>query len=264
MDTALHDAHAASLARWRAPFAGFASGHDPRTSDQALLGLTYGSLVHAARYDWSNAGRRLIDKTYVDMLWHVQQLTNLRAVRPEQVSAALDAFIGDAVQAQWHELAQLSPRQAFDLAADWVHQLAGRCFGSIQSELAASRLAFYLFPMLPLFNLSSGHIIALRRLGYPPEAPGYHGFADAAMSAYDAHKPVLLTFPAPPVDTTTQRHDLVSALLRETDWWPRRVFDQALRATVLEADGLNDPVFTCDDAGKPWRARETDSAPVDR
>ena len=82
---ALEAAHARALDRWARPFPGFTSGHDPRTSDQGLLTCLYGSLEHAARHEWLNAGRRLIDKTYLGMLWHVQDLTDLRGVRAEQI-----------------------------------------------------------------------------------------------------------------------------------------------------------------------------------
>ena len=84
----LEQAHSATLRRWQAPFPGFTSGQDPRTSDNALLVLTYGGLDQAARHAWLNAGRRLIDKTYVEILRHVQGLTCMRTWRAVPIAAA--------------------------------------------------------------------------------------------------------------------------------------------------------------------------------
>jgi len=120
-DLPIKAAHAVALARWETPFPGFASGHDPRTSDNALLTLLYGGLVHAADHDWLNAGRRLIDKTYIDMLWHVQDLTNMRAIRPEQIAAALAD--GPSPGETWSNGAPAETRvaleQAFRADEDW-------------------------------------------------------------------------------------------------------------------------------------------------
>ena len=93
--------------RWQSPFPGFTSGSDIRTSDNALLVHLYGGLEHAANNDWLNAGRRLIDKTYVDMLWHVQNLLPLRACKPESVAASLDTFITEEIKPAWPGLYQL-------------------------------------------------------------------------------------------------------------------------------------------------------------
>ena len=177
---ALDQACSAALLRWQAPWTGFASGRDPRSSDNALLVLTYGGLVHAAQHEWLNAGRRLIDKTYIDMLWHVQDLTHMRTCRPEQIAAALDAVIDDTIRPLWPSLADLSDEQRFATATAWVEQMAARCFGSLHSEVAASRLMFYLLPMLPVFNLSRGHQLALARIGHDPADTSYASYAQAA------------------------------------------------------------------------------------
>lgn len=247
-------AHAAALARWNQPFPGFTSGRDPRTSDQALLTLLYGGLEHAARYDWQNAGRCLIDKTYVDMLWHVQGLTNMRVTGPGQISAALDGFIVATVRPRWQDLTQLSPDEGMEIATAWVEQMAAQCFGSVYSELAASRLMSFLFPMLPVFNFSGGHLLALERLGHTAAIKGYRGFAQAAAVAYREAFPVLRRLTIPPVSfSDPQRGPLIKHLLADTDWWPRRVFDAYLRKLVHnDKKGAQDP-FGCDDEGQPIR-----------
>lgn len=247
---ALEAAHARALDRWARPFPGFMSGHDPRTSDQGLLTCLYGSLEHAARHEWLNAGRRLIDKTYIGMLWHVQDLTDLRGVRAEQVAAGLDTFIRDVVRPVWAELPHLPDGTSLEISTAWVEQMAGSCFGSVYSEAAASRLMFFLFPMLPIFNLSQGHRLALDEIGHPPDRQSYRAFAQAALSAYQAYLPRLVDHsrPAPSAADPRQRH-LIQDLLEQTDWWTRRIFDHYLRSCLRCGTSDAPHLFGSDDAG---------------
>ena len=246
--THLETARAAALSRWGQPYAGFASGHDRRTSDQGLLTLLYGGLEHAANYHWLNAGRRLIDKTYIDMLWHVQGLTDLRSVRPEQIAAALDPFIIDVIRPAWRDLPYLADSERLEISISWVEQMAGRCFGSVYSEAAASRLLFFLAPMLPVFNQSRGHHMALDKVGHRPADQGYQAFAQAAGAAYRDLLPRLLDHPSPdPSIPDPRQGELLNRLLEQTDWWTRRVFDEYLgecvrsdSTDVAELFGSND------------------------
>lgn len=176
-------AHSVALARWQTTFPEFASGHDSRTSDNALLTSLYGGLAHAADHEWLNAGRRLIDKTYIEMLWHVQGLGSMRACRPEQISASLDNFIQGMLRRQWRDLSILSPAAQDKLTVAWVREIARTCFGSLHSELAASRLLLYLCPMLPVFNLSRGHLLALEQLGHNCADCSYTAYAQSATAA---------------------------------------------------------------------------------
>jgi hypothetical protein len=247
-------AHAAALARWNQPFPGFASGHDKRTSDQGLLTLLYGGLEHAARYDWQNAGRRLIDKTYVDMLWHVQSLTSLRSVRAEQIAAALDPFITDTVRPVWTDLPKLSHEQRLETSIVWTEHMAGHCFGSVNSDLAASRLMFFLFPMLPVFNLSRGHAMALEKVGHRPAHENYRALVQATEFAYGEHLPMLADLSRPHVSSSdSDQNVLIKKLLTETDWWTRRVFDEYLRGLILSGNTDTANLFGTDDSGKPTK-----------
>ncbi len=244
----LKQAHADALARWQTPHPGFASGGDPRTTENALLVLTYGGLAHAAAHDWLNAGRRLIDKTYVDMLWHVQQLTRWRTRRPEQVAADLDDFIRRRIAPKWPALpTDDAGRRA--LAEEWVEAAARECFGSRVSELGASRLLFFLCPMVPVFNLSRGHLAALRRLGHDVPVTNYADYARAMHATYAEVLPRLraLSRPVAAYGDPTQRA-AIDGLLATSDWWERRVFDVGLRALVDDSsDG--ERWFACDDSG---------------
>ena len=244
-------AHAAALSRWNRPFPGFTSGHDQRTSDRGLLTLLYGGLEHAARHEWLNAGRRLIDKTYVDMLWHVQGLTNMRVSRPEQIAAALDRFIADTVRPGWTDLPGLSDDERLLTSISWVEEMAGQCFGSMHSEPAASRLLFFLVPKLPLFNYSRGHLLALAKMGHLPHTENYRGYAQAADSTYRELLPELGRLPLPnaTAENDTDR-DLIDDALQRSDWWSRRVFDAYLRGLPEHEHDALGRLFACDHAGK--------------
>ena len=244
-------AHATALSRWDRPFPGFTSGHDRRTSDRGMVILLYGGLEHAARHEWLNAGRRLIDKTYVDMLWHVQGLTKVRTSRPEQIAASLDRFIVDTVRPGWTDLPGLSDDERLETSIAWVEQMAGQCFGSMHSEVAASRMLFFLVPMLPLFNFSRGHQLALAKLGHAPDTDDYRGYAKAANSAYRTILARLRRLPLPDATAENdQNRELIDNVLQRSDWWTRRVFDAYLRELPELDDDAHERLFACDDGGK--------------
>ena len=254
--TDLNPAYSGALARWQNPSPAFASGYDPRTSDNALLVITYGGLAHAADHDWQNAGRRLIDRTYIDILWQVQGLSRIRACRPEQTAAALDGFIRDRVKPTWTELQTLGETGKSALAAKWVDRFARHGFGSLSSEAAASRLLFYLCPMLPVFHLSRGHLLALRRLGRATSGDGYKAYAGTAASAYRELLPALQSMPRPvPMYGDPSQRALLRRLLETSDWWDRRVFDEWLRQGLPD-DPDDSELWGCDDAGRLTPARD--------
>ena len=215
-----------------------------------MLVLTYGGLVHAAQHEWLNAGRRLIDKTYIDILWHVQHLTALRTCRPEQIAAALDNFIRDRIAPLWDGLADRDASHKAELAGRWVAEMAQQCCGSLHSEPAASRLLFFLCPMLPLYNFSRGHRVALELLGHPVLGDGYHAYAATADRAYREMSEALHTLPRPaPLFGDPAQRRLIQQMLDDGDWWQRRVFDALLLLTAQTA-GVEERRFGCDDAGQ--------------
>lgn len=244
----LHEAHASALNRWSSPHPDFTSGHDSRTSDNALLTHMYGGLAHAANHQWQNAGRRLIDKTYISMLWSVQSLTPMKACSAERISAALDDFIQRTLSHKWADLGSSNEQQKKDLALSWIEEWSTSLFGSLNSEIAASRLLFFLCPALPVFNLSHGHLMALAEMGYPSASHSYQIYAESAQAAYQKLKPALDELPRPEASYgTAAEAALIQQVIDESDWWQRRVFEELLRGFVaIESD--DDP-FACDDAG---------------
>lgn len=216
-------AEAESLHRWSSPWPGFTSGHDPRTSDNALLVQLHGSVEHAAAHDWQNAGRRLVDKTYVHMLWHVAGLLPFRSVGPERVAAALDPFVRGPLadlRAQRDSLSPVARQQAAD---DLVIAAAGSLFGSTRSEVAASRLLFYLCPDLPVFPLVRSALIGL-------ELAADTGYRDFAVAMTASYRSADMRFTAPTATFGTRsEQQLISGLLEHSDWWSRRVTTAAFR-----------------------------------
>lgn len=247
--TDMERAARSAVHRWTTPFPGFTSGHDPRTSDAALLSLVYGGLRHAADHDWQNAGRRLIDKTYIDILWHVQSLTAIRACSAEAIAANLDNFIRDHIRPVWHDLPSLDNTDRATLAGQWIDEVAQGCFGSLHSEAAASRLLFFLCPMLPVFNLSRGHLLALDRLGHAAAGDSYAHYARSAAACLAALDAPAEPSPPPTVhQADPAQRGLIQHLIDTTDWWRRRVFDAYLVQTV-DPDGSRSALFACDAAG---------------
>lgn len=237
--------------RWQSPYRGFASGFDTRTSDNALLVQIYGGLNHAANHEWLNAGRRLIDKTYINMLWHVQSLLPMSACSPESISAALDNFILEHIRPIWLALPKLSDSKKQDLAESLAKQAATALFGSLKSEVAASRLLFILCPTLPIYNLSLGNQLALRTLGYAPADNSYPAFVQSCNAGCKSiiQQIESLALPQPAFGSLSEQA-LISELLHDHDWWTRRVFDALLQQIATEAYPDHSLLFSCTSRGQ--------------
>lgn len=211
--------------RWDQPHPEYTSGFDSRSSEQGMLALFYGGLAHAADYNWLNAGRALIDKTYLNLLWQVEKIPNLQAVPPEKIAMSLDQFIRNNLAPVWHDLTSMEESEQRKLSKAWTTLLADSCFGSIQHTQAASYLAFYLFPMLPVIPFRPEFVSVLNNLGFDTQSNQSGDFFDTADQVYRHVKPRLQTFPAPQVshpnseDKTAMHH-----ILNNSDWWHRRLF----------------------------------------
>jgi len=210
------------LERWQRPHPDFVSGRDPRSSDNALLALFYGSLERAARYDWLNAGRTLIDKTYLRILWTAEGLST-RGLSFDEMASRLDSFIRTALQPDWETWAELPETARRQAAADLVEQARRRIFATDADTGSASALLFFLCPQLPVF-------------------PGA-----VAGPEYEAHlhrnldwlrlQPCLREIPAPEVHYGQEREQTpIRALLADTDWWPRRLLLMQQRLESVAQD----------------------------
>lgn len=226
---------------WNSPLPEFTSGKDIRTSDNGLLVLTYGNLHQSAKSQWLNAGRSLIDKTYIQMLWHVQSLTHIQAIRAENVAAALDNFIREEIQPLWADLYEMDNVTNCEVSIELVKKASISLFGSLQSEEAASKLLFFLCPMLTVFNFSTEAIKALQHLGHdlenkleqPSKNSKYEIFHHLMTQEFGNIQDPLSEDQCPTPfygDTTDQ--SLIQETLNQTDWWQRRVFDEYLKHLV--------------------------------
>ena len=222
--------------RWQNPYPGFTSGGDTRTSDNALLVQIFGGLNHAANHEWLNAGRRLIDKTYINMLWHVQSLLPMSVCRPESISAALDSFILEHIRPIWLDLPNLNASEKQDLAESLIKHAATALFGSLKSEVAASRLLFILCPTLPIYNLSLANQLALQTLGYATADNSYPAFVQSCNACCKSIIQQVESLALPqPTFGSHEEQTMISQLLHGHDWWTRRVFDALLQQIASQA-----------------------------
>jgi hypothetical protein len=68
------------------------TGFDRRSSNNGLLAIMYGSLERAHHFNWLNAGRTLVDKTYIQLLFQAKQLTAI-SVTHHDITLQLELFV---------------------------------------------------------------------------------------------------------------------------------------------------------------------------
>lgn len=213
-------AHDIALARWARPHPAFASGHDPRSSDNAVLVLFYGSLAKAARYDWLNAGRTLVDKTYLRILWTVRALPP-NGLSFDELASRLDSFVRTELKPRWTELEGLQDGVRQSIAPALVEQARLQLFGPDGSTDAASEILFYLCPQLP--------VMPCRKL----EAGGYTDLVTEIHERLAGEAKDRLSLPQA-VYGQDQERQLVDSLLARSDWWQRRVLAEQLYPNITE------------------------------
>ncbi|HEY5717205.1 MAG TPA: hypothetical protein VIS52_01860 [Motiliproteus sp.] len=217
------------LQRWNNPHPDFASGQDQRSSDRGLLELLYGSMEHGAHFNWHNAGRTLIDKTYLAILWAAQGLAPL-SISFEQLAACLDAFIRDELAPEWESLAELEHETRHQRTLELVNAASVRLFGSQPNPTAASQLLLFLCPQLPLFPYSEKHRHALERLAPAHTINNYADYHRACRTQLAIRLPALQP-DRTAVQASTHNPEL-NRLLQHSDWWSRRLLAEQI---VVEA-----------------------------
>lgn len=192
---------------WPQPHPRFASGMDPRSSDNALLLQFYGSLAKAAGFGWQNAGRTLVDKTYLRILKECLDL-DFQGLSVDELASRLDGFIRQALVPRWGQITASRGADNLPLAAELLEGCSVALFDSVQVHSATRSLLFYLCPQLPL-------------LPYPGEP-------DASNEAQlQCHQASLLRLPVLPRPTQyagdAHQQALIRQLIEGCDWWRRRV-----------------------------------------
>lgn len=215
--------------RWTQPHPDFASGHDPRSSDQSLLEVFYGGLENAARYQWQNAGRTLIDKTYLAILWAALELEE-PALGFERLASNLDNFIRDKLTECWSEFEELDHEARHQIAVELVTDASEQLFASQNNEGYASSILFFLCPQLPIFPYSDNHRQSvgglLAQSGKGDSIDSYSDYHQACRQLLALNLPFLGTVPAP--SALPSKTANLNAVLRQTDWWQRRLLAQQI------------------------------------
>lgn len=205
---------------WTQPSPLVGSGFDSRSSDNALLTILYGSIEHAAQYNWTNAGRTLVDKTYLHILWQAKALPTL-GMSQHEIAPLVEDFVRQQLQPLWLELNQLhhapQGQRATELASLLVTTASQCLFGSNDQESSASWLLFYLCPQLPIFPLNSSLFTA----------------TDDQIGSENCKKRLTKNsseFPLPVASYGRKKEQLmIDKLLMESDWWQRYCLIQQLQ-----------------------------------
>ncbi|MBY4678834.1 hypothetical protein [Marinobacterium arenosum] len=202
--------------RWSSPHPAFSSGHDARSSECGLLTLFYGNLERASRYAWLNAGRTLIDKTYLSILWQTQGLPPT-GIDNTRLAGNLDSFIRSELEQCWESLEMLAHEERHELAIELVEQAAVQVLGdSQQHQAAASYLLFYLCPQLPVFPLKVP-------LAGEAESANYSAHHRNCREQFARQLPHLAEAPPQACYGNDREQAIVNEALVRSDWWLRRM-----------------------------------------
>lgn len=212
--------------RWTLPHPQFSSGKDLRSSDQGIFELFYGAMEQAARYEWQNGGRTLVDKTYLAILWATQELET-PCIGFERLASNLDQFIRHNIVERWEELSELDHEARHQLAIEWVQAASGQLFGSQRNDSQATSILMFLCPQLPIFLYSDNHRQSVQALLPQQPIDSYADYHQACRQLLALNLPFICAAPTP---TTAANQPNLCSLLSQTDWWPRRLLAQQIRS----------------------------------
>lgn len=177
----------------------FATGNDPRSSDNMLLLLLYGGLHKAASYGWQNAGRTLVDKTYLAILAQCTQL-DMQGLSTDELAARLDGFIRQELAPRWQTVCQSHGDNGLELTQQLLDAASLALFETPNAYAAVGQILFYLCPHLPLEPYASPPLACAQQLKALPVLARPQVFAGDA-----------------------QQQALIRQLIEGSDWWRRRV-----------------------------------------
>ncbi len=183
---------------WQHPNPLFAGGNDHRSSENSLLLLFYGNLHKAAGYNWQNAGRTLIDKTYLRILGLCTDM-DMQGLSTDELAARLDSFIRRELMPRWQLVRQSHGSEGLELAQELLDSAGHALFEAPSMHKQTSQILFYLCPQLPLL-VSEQPLACQEQLNTLPVLPRPLTFAGDA-----------------------QQQALIRQLIEGSDWWRRRV-----------------------------------------
>ncbi|MBA1202813.1 hypothetical protein G7009_13795 [Pseudomonas capeferrum] len=203
---------------WLQPHRAFASGMDARSSENALLLNFHGSVAKAAGLGWQNAGRTLVDKTYLRILKDCFGLDFL-GFSEDELAARLDGFIRQELAARWVQIAGNCGAEGLQLADQLLKACNLALFASEHVQTPTRQLMFYLCPQLP----------QLPYLSEPQKS------IDNPLQTYQALLATLPVLPRPrQFAGDAHQQALIRQVIEGSDWWPRRVL-AAWQAEVAHA-----------------------------
>jgi hypothetical protein len=215
---------------WSSASPNVGTGFDSRSSDNGLLTIMYGSLTKAHDFNWLNAGRTLVDKTYLYVLFQAKQLS-IGGVTHHDIAPPLELFVRANLQPVWDDLAQMSADEKKALTTHLVKLAASTLFGSNEQTQAASWLLFYLCPQLPIFPMTVHLHDALmqKKAVKSSDAPYqdidcYQDYQRAAHTLFDKSQPLIHYQQPNPSYGNAKEQAMVDTVLNQSDWWQRYCF----------------------------------------
>lgn len=228
--------HINTLTDWCTANPDVGTGFDSRSSNSGLLTIMYGSLERAHHFNWLNAGRTLVDKTYIQLLWQAKQLPAI-GVTHHDIALRLELFVRANLQPIWSDIEQMTAVKKQALATHLVNLAASTLFGSSHQTQAASWFLFYLCPQLPIFPITHclrdalvpKHTIASsEKLTQAVDC--YNDYQISAQALYENLQP--LSHCALPTVSygNVKEQAIIKSILINSDWWSRHCFIQHLIA----------------------------------
>jgi hypothetical protein len=200
----------------------------------------YGSLERASHFGWLNAGRTLVDKTYIHLLWQAKQLPSF-GLTHHDIATQLELFVRAQLQPIWHDIEHMSALKKQQLANQLVNLAASTLFGSSHQEEAASWLLFYLCPQLPIFPITNRlrDTVNKNHTVTPSEKPlqaieCYQDYLTCSQHLHEKSQELShysLPTPLPAVSYGNAKEQaIIKTLLENSDWWSRYCFIHYLLA----------------------------------
>ena len=214
-----------TLTQWCLPSTKVGSGHDSRSSHNGLLTIFFGSLENSARFGWLNAGRTLVDKTYLSILWQAAELPSL-GVDFTRMASSLDAFVRAELEPRWPEFEHLHHSEKQTLSISLTQAAAEQVFGSGYQEQCASWLLFYLCPQLPLFPFNSSLQATIAARLDQPVAEDYALYQQQCRQLFSRMLPGLHNQPPVAEYGSDREQRTIDQILQGSDWWQRHCFIQ--------------------------------------
>lgn len=205
-------------AKWQEANPNVGGGYDSRSSENGLLSIFYGSLDKASQFEWLNAGRTLVDKTYINILWQATGLS-LQGKSPQELASNLDQFIRMSIAPIWDEIDDMTNDQLNELAIQLVSKGAEEIFGASERIKEASILLFYLCPQLPVFPMTDG---LMAQIGSSEEMRDYSQIQQTAKDYFIRQIPHIYQEPLPATYGNDKEKRSIDLIIKSSNWWQRR------------------------------------------